>query len=177
MARTTIDQHWPFRRLGHRLNQFARPMGDVLARGAIASIWDVAGHDLEFVFGSSDEIERAIHWTATSGVLVNLLIEEGFLDSTANRQLHWFGQSFRDFREIADAIPPPANRPKIPARMRVAVIERDGLICQICADAVDRGDVHIDHIKPLAAGGPTEINNLRVTHSLCNLRKSARWEP
>jgi 5-methylcytosine-specific restriction endonuclease McrA len=34
--------------------------------------------------------------------------------------------------------------------------------------------VHIDHIFPLVLGGETTLGNLRVTHSICNIRKGAR---
>lgn len=54
------------------------------------------------------------------------------------------------------------------------VIERDGLICQLCGGAVERSDVHIDHIYPYSLGGATALNNLQVAHSLCNIRKGAR---
>jgi 5-methylcytosine-specific restriction endonuclease McrA len=56
-------------------------------------------------------------------------------------------------------------------RLRAAVIARDGYTCGICGGAVESGDVHIDHVVPKRHGGPTELGNLQVAHSQCNLRK------
>jgi len=69
---------------------------------------------------------------------------------------------------------PDAKREQIPAAMRQSVIERDGLLCGICAGAVERSDVHIDHIYPYSRGGRSVMRNLRVTHSRCNMSKGAR---
>ena len=55
-----------------------------------------------------------------------------------------------------------------------AVIERDGLMCQICGVDVDADDVHIDHIHPVSLGGRNQLDNLQVAHSFCNLSKGAR---
>lgn len=38
----------------------------------------------------------------------------------------------------------------------------------------DEGDIHIDHILPVSLGGLSELSNLQVTHSWCNLKKGAR---
>lgn len=66
------------------------------------------------------------------------------------------------------------NRSKIPARIREAVLARDGLICQLCNEPVEPDDVHLDHIHPVSKGGQDTISNLQVTHSRCNIRKGAR---
>lgn len=55
-----------------------------------------------------------------------------------------------------------------------AILARDGLVCHICAGSVGRRDVHFDHVVPLARGGAHSADNIRVSHSLCNLRKGAR---
>lgn len=57
-----------------------------------------------------------------------------------------------------------------------AVIERNGLSCGICGEAVLPSDVHFDHIIPLSKGGAHAAWNVQVTHSWCNLHKSARLE-
>jgi 5-methylcytosine-specific restriction endonuclease McrA len=56
------------------------------------------------------------------------------------------------------------------------VIDRDGYLCGICGGDVEPTDVHLDHIYPYSLGGPTTFNNLRVTHSRCNVKKGARIE-
>jgi hypothetical protein len=58
--------------------------------------------------------------------------------------------------------------------LRNAVVERDGYRCHICTEAVDPDDIHIDHVIPFVKGGPTTLENLRVAHSVCNLRKGGR---
>lgn len=70
---------------------------------------------------------------------------------------------------------PDARRPAIPRFIRDRVLARDGLTCQLCLEPVDPADVHLDHIKPWSKGGEHTVANLQVTHSLCNLRKAARY--
>lgn len=72
-------------------------------------------------------------------------------------------------------IDPDARRPTLPKWLRQHVIDRDGYVCQLCGGDVDPGDVHIDHIKPWSKGGEHRSDNLQVTHSLCNMRKAAKY--
>lgn len=55
---------------------------------------------------------------------------------------------------------------------RRLIWERDGGICQICLLPVpfDRY-MHIDHIAPYRLGGCSHPENLRATHSTCNLKR------
>lgn len=66
------------------------------------------------------------------------------------------------------------SRPSISPTLRAQVIARDGYICGICRLPVEPTDVHLDHIQPWSKGGKHRLENLRVTHSLCNMRKGAR---
>lgn len=68
-----------------------------------------------------------------------------------------------------------ADRRIVPADVRRAVLARDGNHCGICGGHVPDDDIHLDHIRPVARGGPTVANNLQVTHSRCNIRKGASW--
>ena len=71
----------------------------------------------------------------------------------------------------------------IPARVRTALLERDRL-CVVPGCAVDT-DLEIDHVRPLAEGGRTELANLcrlcRFHHSLKThhgwriSRRGKRW--
>jgi 5-methylcytosine-specific restriction endonuclease McrA len=68
---------------------------------------------------------------------------------------------------------------------RLVVAERDGWICQLCGDPIDRmlayrnpttgrldpGYLHIDHIIPLSKGGEHTYANTQATHARCNQRK------
>lgn len=63
---------------------------------------------------------------------------------------------------------------RIPERLRLAVIARDGYVCQLCGGVVKPADVHIDHVLPESMGGPAVLDNLQVAHSFCNISKGAR---
>ena len=64
----------------------------------------------------------------------------------------------------------------IPAALRLSIYERDGWVCQLCDDPVDR-DLHpsdpwaatLDHIECQSWGEPDHSpNNLRLAHRWCN---------
>lgn len=59
-----------------------------------------------------------------------------------------------------------------------------GIICYICNQEIDLtaprhsrgGDgwekgLHLDHVIPIAVGGPDTIDNVKPTHAICNLRR------
>jgi 5-methylcytosine-specific restriction endonuclease McrA len=54
---------------------------------------------------------------------------------------------------------------------RVAIIARDRSICHICRKKVSREDMSLDHLIPLACGGPHIPENLAVAHRRCNSRR------
>lgn len=62
--------------------------------------------------------------------------------------------------------------PKIPRRTRREVMERDGRTCGICGFEVV-GEIHLDHIQPVASGGTNDPSNLQVAHPRCNLLKGS----
>lgn len=69
---------------------------------------------------------------------------------------------------------PPSPPRRSPREILIlALRERDGDSCHVCAAPLD-GDAVIDHVIPLARGGPDEFANLKLTHRLCNSRKGAR---
>ncbi|MFI0162596.1 HNH endonuclease [Streptomyces albidoflavus] len=60
----------------------------------------------------------------------------------------------------------------------LAIYRRDGWICQICHSLVDPSRAWpdmwcatIDHHVPLSAGGEHTLDNVRLAHWICNLRK------
>lgn len=66
---------------------------------------------------------------------------------------------------------------------RLAVFDRDGWVCGICAEPVnpdakfpDLMSASLDHIIPLARGGLHEMSNCQLAHFICNSRKSDRIE-
>lgn len=63
-------------------------------------------------------------------------------------------------------------------RVRRVIYERDGGICMKCGKRVQKGDYHVDHIMPLAAGGDEwDLGNLELSCPECNLKKGASYEP
>lgn len=50
-------------------------------------------------------------------------------------------------------------------------------LCGICGSPVDPNGYHVDHIHPIAAGGPHVFANLQPAHPVCNQKKGARTCP
>ena len=48
------------------------------------------------------------------------------------------------------------------------LLQRDGLICGICKQSLENSKIEIDHIQPIALGGPNIMSNLRLAHPTCN---------
>lgn len=70
--------------------------------------------------------------------------------------------------------------PKVEAIYRTKVYARDGWICQLCMEPVDRDLKHpdpmspsLDHILPLSLGGAHTMANVQLAHLACNVRKGA----
>lgn len=66
---------------------------------------------------------------------------------------------------------------------RIEVFDRDGWMCGICNEPVDRSvrfpdpsSVSLDHIIPLSRGGDHSRANCQTAHRICNLRKGARLD-
>lgn len=61
------------------------------------------------------------------------------------------------------------------AKLRLAVLERDGWICQLCGCKLrPGGHATADHIIPHAMGGQSTMENLRAACNHCNSRRGAR---
>lgn len=63
----------------------------------------------------------------------------------------------------------------------VEVFERDGWVCGICSEPVDRAvlwpdplSASLDHILPLSKGGSHTLANVQLAHLGCNVEKGAR---
>ena len=66
-----------------------------------------------------------------------------------------------------------------PGYVRVQIAERDKWRCGICRKPVDQRLRHpspfagsLDHVVPVSQGGTSDPGNLRLTHLVCNLRRS-----
>ena len=57
-------------------------------------------------------------------------------------------------------------------KLRDDIVERDGMVCGICHEAIDGlADLEIDHIQPVSRGGSSEPDNLQLS---CNRSKGAK---
>ena len=65
----------------------------------------------------------------------------------------------------------PSGHSRGQVSTRQAVWDRDGGACGICGDPADPAEWNLDHIVPVALGGPTVQDNLRVSHPRCNRRR------
>jgi hypothetical protein len=63
------------------------------------------------------------------------------------------------------------------AERLVARLAMYGRTCWICGEEIDDepGEFHLDHVKPISAGGAHTPANLRPAHRLCNITKQAAW--
>jgi len=64
----------------------------------------------------------------------------------------------------------------IPARLRQLVLRRSRNRCEYCqlSQAGQEATFHLDHVRPVAAGGETVADNLALACVSCSLRKSAK---
>lgn len=78
-----------------------------------------------------------------------------------------------------------ARRQELPVEKfrHAEVFERDGWICQLCTEPVDRMLAYpdpmsqsLDHVIPLSRGGHHVWDNVQLAHLICNNRKHARIE-
>ena len=66
------------------------------------------------------------------------------------------------------------GRESIPPAMRRAVLERDGHRCRYCGSEVAGANYHCDHVRPVANGGRTVMQNLAAACRPCNLSKGVK---
>jgi 5-methylcytosine-specific restriction endonuclease McrA len=72
--------------------------------------------------------------------------------------------------------PAEIERSKMTISLRFQILEKDNFSCRVCGrNPRDHGVVlHVDHIKPIAHGGLTEIENLQTLCADCNLAKGVK---
>lgn len=54
------------------------------------------------------------------------------------------------------------------------ILMRDGSVCYLCNCSVPLYEIHYDHVLPLSRGGSHSVDNIKVTHAVCNLRKGTK---
>ncbi len=60
----------------------------------------------------------------------------------------------------------------VPRDVMLKVVRRDGQICAQCRTIVPDDQVEFDHLIPVARGGPTTEENMRILCRSCNRKKS-----
>ncbi len=84
-------------------------------------------------------------------------------------------QSVRDvLEEYAQYKTKKVLQRNTPSTIRRKVILRDNSTCRYCGKELKKEEIHIDHVIPYSLGGRTEIDNLVVACTKCNLKKSGR---
>ncbi|GAC1529983.1 MAG: hypothetical protein NVS2B4_08620 [Ramlibacter sp.] len=46
--------------------------------------------------------------------------------------------------------------------------------CWVCGEPVAPGDATLEHIMPLSDGGSSHLENLAISHAVCNRRRHAK---
>ncbi|MBE2261934.1 MAG: HNH endonuclease [Burkholderiaceae bacterium] len=58
---------------------------------------------------------------------------------------------------------------------RTVARQLHGLVpCWVCGGHVDPEDATLEHIQPLSEGGSSHMENLAITHAICNHQRHAR---
>ena len=97
----------------------------------------------------------------------------------------------RAFNQIIVTITlPPINLRKATPRqrheIRQVLLKRDGMGCYLCGIPVDfKGSYiqgqegwehypHLEHVIPVSKGGSDELENIKLAHAICNVRKGVQ---
>ena len=78
--------------------------------------------------------------------------------------------TFYNDKDIWDSIS-RVERGKVTNKIRFMIYKRDGYRCRICGRGGQAVDLEIDHIKPIAKGGKSTIDNLQTLCKRCNKEK------
>ena len=72
------------------------------------------------------------------------------------------------------------QRSLMTSKLRQEVLRRDNFTCRNCGASPRKNPavtLHVDHIKPIAKGGLTELSNLQTLCQDCNLGKGTYYNP
>lgn len=58
--------------------------------------------------------------------------------------------------------------------IREEVYLKDGMICGICGNPLERSDFTVDHIIPISKGGGHVNANVHSAHRMCNIRRGTK---
>lgn len=66
-----------------------------------------------------------------------------------------------------------SRRAGVSPKLRFAVLRRDGFACAYCGARPKEKQLQVDHVVPVAAGGPTTLENLVTACTDCNAGKGS----
>lgn len=66
------------------------------------------------------------------------------------------------------------RRRRVPPKLRLKVLARDGFRCALCGRTGEDTELHVDHITPVVKGGSNDIDNLITLCRACNLGKGSQ---
>lgn len=144
--------------------------------GRLVALWSWAldnAQDGIVTVADSDILADVMGWEREPAELCEALVTSGFLELAGDGSFYILHDWASHGGKILRRLEAQGERTKLTATLRQWVIERDALICGICGQSVAPDDVHIDHIVPVSRGGKSDLDNLRVTHSACNLAKGS----
>jgi 5-methylcytosine-specific restriction endonuclease McrA len=143
-------------------------------RYELVAVIDQASHDR--LMGSKDLLGHAV----PSGALVEVLQRAIALqhEHLRKRRCGATGRPRTSANGATDRPSPSTNPRQIPAEVQRAVWERDGGQCTyVSADGHrcgERGKLELDHIVPVAKGGDSTVENLRLLCSAHNRHAAER---
>lgn len=121
----------------------------------------------------------ALPWTMKSWVCEHCDVA---FEARSDKTPRFCSRDCRMLSEHGWVQPPNPRRRFRPSKsLRDSVFERDGWLCHLCGDVVDRS-VHylndaypsLDHVVPMSRGGEDTFENLRTAHRLCNSIRGVR---
>lgn len=122
-------------------------------------------------FDREHKAEHGISYSALRKRRSKGILDQGFADCVE------CGEPMEKLSAGSAPLHKRCKRSYIPdyAAKRLLVLERDGLVCQLCFESVDV-DTHwlsdwavtLDHVVPRSLGGGHELENLRLAHRWCN---------
>jgi len=136
-----------------------RPLFDVL-------MWGFTRFEKNQVMAHADEIRDS---------LIDLLTSDSnFVDyiTSATGDRTKTQERFRVWLNVLEGIITTKGQQRhFPYSVKKAMFDQNP-VCGICGQAIlSVHDAHVDHIKPVAYGGETVIDNAQLAHRYCNLRK------